>query len=33
MQTGSTGFARRFGFLGKPVRLRLRVLDDRVALV
>ena len=31
--TGTGRFAERYGFLGKPVRLRLRVLDTRLALL
>ena len=32
-QTGVVKFSARYGFLGKPVRIRFRVLDDRVALM
>ncbi len=30
---GASQFARRYGFLGKPTRIRLRVLDEGLALV
>ncbi|MHC8389545.1 Wadjet anti-phage system protein JetD domain-containing protein [Pseudomonas sp. MDT2-39-1] len=32
-QAGVGKFSARYGFLGKPVRIRFRVLDDRVALM
>jgi len=31
--SGAVGFARRFGFLDKPVMLRTRPLDDKIALL
>ena len=32
-QTGVGKFSSRYGFLDKPVRIRFRVLDDRIALL
>lgn len=32
-QAGIAGFAARYGFLDKPLRVRFRVLDERIALV
>jgi hypothetical protein len=31
--TGASGFCRRFGFQGKPLRVRFRILDPKLALL